>query len=73
MANGISVVCFAASYAVAWALELVSLRFRYGWHRAVMLAIAAAVHSAGSGALRIDRKIVGERDRCAIGSQHFSR
>lgn len=39
---GISVVCFAACYLVALALEVVGLKIRFGWHRVVMLGFAVA-------------------------------
>lgn len=40
--SGISITCFAASYAVAWVLELSRLFFRSGVRGAVMLGFAAA-------------------------------
>jgi len=40
--SGISIICFAASYAVAWVLELSRLLFRSGIRGAVMLGFAAA-------------------------------
>jgi ABC-type uncharacterized transport system permease subunit len=42
MLSGITTFCFGASYTVALALELVGLRFRFGWHRLVMLLFAIA-------------------------------
>src|SRR5262245_35983119 len=39
MLSGISILCFAACYAIAFALEIVGLRKRFAWHRAVLLAI----------------------------------
>jgi ABC-type uncharacterized transport system permease subunit len=42
MASGISITCFAASYAVAFALEIARLLLHDGVRRAVMLAFAAA-------------------------------
>jgi ABC-type uncharacterized transport system permease subunit len=42
MLSGVSVICFAASYAVALALELTRLLFRSGLRGAVMLGFAAA-------------------------------
>ena len=42
MLSGITILCFGASYAVALALEVVGLRFRFGWHRLVMLLFAMA-------------------------------
>jgi ABC-type uncharacterized transport system permease subunit len=40
MLSGISTICFAACYAIAFGLELVGLKMRFAWHR---LALAAAV------------------------------
>src|SRR5688572_22013139 len=40
--SGISVTCFAASYLVAWVLELSRLFFRSGVRGAVMVGFAAA-------------------------------
>jgi hypothetical protein len=40
--SGISITCFAASYAVAWVLELSRLLFRSGIRGAVMVGFAAA-------------------------------
>lgn len=42
MLSGISITCFAASYAVAWVLELSRLLFRSSVSRAVMIGFAAA-------------------------------
>ena len=42
LVSGISVTCFAASYAVAWALEISRLFFRSGVRGAVMIGFAAA-------------------------------
>ncbi len=42
MLSGVGVVCFASSYAVAWALEASRLLFRSGVRGAVMLGFAAA-------------------------------
>ena len=44
MLAGISIICFAACYAIAFGLELVGLRTRPAWHRAgLLLATAAGV------------------------------
>ena len=40
--SGISVTCFAASYLVAWLLELSRLFFRSGIRGAVMVGFASA-------------------------------
>jgi ABC-type uncharacterized transport system permease subunit len=40
--SGVSIVCFASSYAIAWALEISRLLFRSGVRGAVMLGFAAA-------------------------------
>lgn len=40
--SGVSVICFAASYAIAFGLELVSLKFRFGWHRLVLVVVVVA-------------------------------
>jgi ABC-type uncharacterized transport system permease subunit len=42
MLSGITTFCFGASYTVALALEVVGLKFRFGWHRLVMLLFAMA-------------------------------
>jgi len=42
MLSGISIICFAASYAVALVLEIVGLAKRFAWHRAALLAITVA-------------------------------
>ncbi|HEX3869342.1 MAG TPA: cytochrome c biogenesis protein CcsA [Pirellulales bacterium] len=42
MLSGISITCFAASYAVAWLLECTRLAFRSGVRGAVMLGFAGA-------------------------------
>lgn len=42
MLSGISILCFAASYAVAFALEIVGLVKRFAWHRAVLLVATVA-------------------------------
>lgn len=38
----ITTVCFGSSYTIALALEIVGLKFRFGWHRLVMLLFAMA-------------------------------
>ncbi|MCI0333639.1 MAG: cytochrome c biogenesis protein [Planctomycetes bacterium] len=40
--SGISTICFAACYAIAFALELVGLRVRFAWHRAALVVITLA-------------------------------
>jgi ABC-type uncharacterized transport system permease subunit len=40
--SGISTICFAACYAIAFALELVGLKVRFAWHRPAMIAITLA-------------------------------
>ena len=42
MLSGISIICFAASYAIAFALELVGLKTRFAWHRAALVAATIA-------------------------------
>jgi len=42
MLSGISTICFAASYAIAFALELVGLKVRFTWRRAAIIAITLA-------------------------------
>ena len=42
MLSGVSTVCFASSYAIAWALEISRLLFRSGVRGAIMLGFAAA-------------------------------
>jgi ABC-type uncharacterized transport system permease subunit len=42
MFSGISTICFAASYAIAFGLEVARLRVRYVWHHVLLLAIAIA-------------------------------
>jgi len=42
MLSGISIICFAACYAIAFGLELVGLRRRAGWRRAAVMAATAA-------------------------------
>ena len=42
MLSGVSTICFAASYAVALALEISRLLFRSGVRRVVMLGFAGA-------------------------------
>jgi ABC-type uncharacterized transport system permease subunit len=39
--SGVTIACFASSYAVSLVLEVASLRRRFGWHRMVMLLFAA--------------------------------
>lgn len=40
--SNITTFCFASSYTIALALEIVGLKFRFGWHRLVMLLFAIA-------------------------------
>ena len=42
MLSGVSTICFASSYAIAWALEISRLLFRSGVRGAIMLGFAAA-------------------------------
>jgi ABC-type uncharacterized transport system permease subunit len=42
MLSGISTICFASSYAIALALEIVNLRLRFPWRRLVLMAMTAA-------------------------------
>ncbi len=39
---GITLLCFAASYSVAFAIELAGLWVRFGWHRVAMIGMAIA-------------------------------
>jgi ABC-type uncharacterized transport system permease subunit len=42
MLSGISIICFAACYAIALALEILGLRRRFAWHRAILISVTAA-------------------------------
>jgi ABC-type uncharacterized transport system permease subunit len=42
MLSGVGTICFASSYAIAWALEISRLLFRSGARGAIMLAVAGA-------------------------------
>lgn len=42
MFSGISIICFAACYAIAFAVEIVSLKTRRAWHRVTLLAVTLA-------------------------------
>jgi ABC-type uncharacterized transport system permease subunit len=42
MLSGISVICFAACYAIAFGLELLSLKYRFGWHRLALVLVVVA-------------------------------
>jgi ABC-type uncharacterized transport system permease subunit len=42
MLSGISIVCFAASYVVAFALEVIGLWKRFAWHRTMLLVVTVA-------------------------------
>jgi ABC-type uncharacterized transport system permease subunit len=46
MLSGISIVCFAASYAVAFGLELMGLMRRAAWRRAALIGVMIAAVSA---------------------------
>ena len=46
MLSGITIICFAASYAIAFALEIVGLAKRFAWHRAALLAVTIAGFAA---------------------------
>jgi hypothetical protein len=42
MLSGISIICFAACYAIAFALEIVGLTKRFAWHRAALSVVTIA-------------------------------
>jgi ABC-type uncharacterized transport system permease subunit len=42
MLSGISIICFAASYAIAFALEIIGLKKRFAWHRALLVGVTVA-------------------------------
>lgn len=42
MLSGISTICFAACYTIAFVLELIGLKVRYGWHRAALVFVTLA-------------------------------
>lgn len=42
MLSGISITCFAASYAIVFGLELFGLKRRYAWHRAALVLVTLA-------------------------------
>ena len=42
MLSGISITCFTASYAIALALEVISVTRRLAWHRWLIVAITVA-------------------------------
>ena len=42
MLSGVGIICFASSYAIAWALEISRLLFRSGVRGAIMLGFAGA-------------------------------
>ncbi len=46
MLSGISIICFAACYAIAFALEVVGLTKRFAWHRAALLVVTIAGFAA---------------------------
>jgi hypothetical protein len=46
MLSGISILCFAACYAIAFALEVAGLKRRFAWHRAALLGITTAGFTA---------------------------
>jgi ABC-type uncharacterized transport system permease subunit len=61
MFSDISIICFAASYAIVFVLELIGLRTRFGWHR-VALAIATlaglAAHTLFLGRVASDTNTI---------------
>ena len=63
--DGISIVCFSASYGVALALELTRLVFRSGIRGALMLGFAAAGLVAHS--LFLTARVVSYRDTSVYG------
>ena len=48
MLSGISIICFAACYALAFGLEILGLQRRFAWHRAILVAVALAGLAAHS-------------------------
>jgi hypothetical protein len=46
MLSGLSIICFSASYAIAFALEIVGLAKRFAWHRAALFVVSVAVFVA---------------------------
>ncbi len=42
MLSGISIICFAASYAIVFGLELIGLKTRFAWHRATLVIATLA-------------------------------
>jgi ABC-type uncharacterized transport system permease subunit len=42
MLSGISTICFAACYAIAFILELIGLKVRFAWHRAALVLVTLA-------------------------------
>lgn len=48
MLSGISIICFAACYAIAFALEALGLKRRFAWHRAILVAVTLAGLAAHS-------------------------
>jgi ABC-type uncharacterized transport system permease subunit len=42
MLSGISIICFAASYAIAFALEAVGPKRRFAWHRVLLVFVTFA-------------------------------
>src|SRR5262245_51417380 len=48
MLSGISIICFAACYAMAFVLEILGLKRRFAWHRALLVVITLAGLAAHS-------------------------
>jgi ABC-type uncharacterized transport system permease subunit len=48
MLSGISIICFAASYAIAFVVEIVGLKMRVAWHRVALVAVTVAGLAAHS-------------------------
>ena len=46
MLSGITIACFAACYAIAFALEMVGLKKRFAWHRLALLGVTVAGFAA---------------------------
>jgi ABC-type uncharacterized transport system permease subunit len=40
--SGISTICFAACYGIAFALELIGLKVRFAWHRVALIVVTFA-------------------------------
>jgi ABC-type uncharacterized transport system permease subunit len=48
MLSGISIICFAACYAIAFVLELLGLKRRFAWHRVLLIVVTLAGLAAHS-------------------------